>query len=168
MGKTENKRPSAAPIERLTTTQRKKAMLAALEKSLGIVTKACEMSGTNRRNFYEWLAKDARFKERVEAIAEKTVDFAESKLFELINGIKVADPNGGHYTRPPCKTAIIFYLKTKAKHRGYIERVETTGADGTPLFANNDAITQAATSVMSMTDEERAARLAEIKKSGDK
>ena len=27
----------------------------------------------------------------------------------------------------------MFYLKTKGKHRGYVERNETTGKDGGPL-----------------------------------
>lgn len=50
---------------------------------------------------------------------ESTIDKAESKLFENI------DDNDD--------TAIIFYLKTKGKHRGYVERSEVTGPDGTAL-----------------------------------
>jgi hypothetical protein len=33
--------------------------------------------------------------------------------------------------------AIKFYLKTKAKHRGYIERQEFTGKDGEPILGFN-------------------------------
>lgn len=51
---------------------------------------------------------------------ESMVDVAESKLFE---NIKDND-----------NTAIIFYLKTKGKHRGYIERSELAVADGKGLF----------------------------------
>lgn len=29
--------------------------------------------------------------------------------------------------------AIIFYMKTKGKNRGYIERIETSGKDGGPI-----------------------------------
>ena len=50
---------------------------------------------------------------------EAMTDFAENKLYELI---KEGD-----------KTAIIFYLKCKAKNRGYVERQEMTGKDGQPL-----------------------------------
>lgn len=50
---------------------------------------------------------------------EALTDFAENKLFELI---KAGD-----------KTSIIFYLKCKAKNRGYVERQELTGKDGLPI-----------------------------------
>ena len=33
-------------------------------------------------------------------------------------------------------TAIIFFLKTKAKHRGYVERHEYTGKDGKDIVIN--------------------------------
>lgn len=50
---------------------------------------------------------------------ERMLDFAEGKLYEKI---KEGD-----------NTAIIFYLKTQGKGRGYIERQEFTGTDGKPI-----------------------------------
>lgn len=52
-------------------------------------------------------------------ILDQTLDVAESKLITAI-------------TEGELK-AVFFYLKTKGKHRGYTERVESTGADGGPM-----------------------------------
>lgn len=88
----------------------KKAMLAALEQSLGIVTTAAKASGVSRAQHYTWLEKDAKYKQAVEDMANIALDFAESKLHTLI---KSGSP-----------AATIFYLKTKGKARGYVERSE--------------------------------------------
>ena len=91
--------------------QPKKAkMLKALEKSLGVVTTACKMAKVGRTTYYEWLDKDPEFKKAVDDFNNIALDFAESKLYELIQEGNV--------------TATIFYLKTKGKKRGYIERQE--------------------------------------------
>ena len=93
------------------TANSKKAMLTALEKSMGIVTTACRSVGIEPRTHYNWLKDDPAYKEAVEVIADTALDFAESSLFKQIQeGIP---------------TSTIFYLKTKGKKRGYIERVET-------------------------------------------
>ena len=56
--------------------------------------------------------------EQVKDIENVALDFAESQLHQQIGkGI-------------PSST--MFYLKTKGKHRGYVERTEITGADGMP------------------------------------
>lgn len=96
--------------KKLSTRYKKKAMLEALEKSLGIVTTACKHVGVSRRTYYNWLATDEVFKKAVNDIGDIALDFAESKLYELIKEANVA--------------ATLFYLKTKGKHRGYIERQE--------------------------------------------
>jgi hypothetical protein len=88
----------------------KKAMIEALEKSLGIVTTAAKQVGIARSTHYLWLETDPDYKMAVEGISDMTLDFAESQLHKRMK----ADSD----------TAIIFYLKTKGKKRGYIERSE--------------------------------------------
>lgn len=117
-------------------SDRKKAVLAALEESHGIVSRAVQVAEIARSTFYEWCKSDPEFNAAVEAINESAIDFVESKLFEKINGVTLSKsgPDGELlYSQPPSDTAIIFYLKTKAKKRGYIERQEITGADGGPV-----------------------------------
>ena len=100
------------------TEQHKKAMIEALEKSLGVVTTACKQVGIGRTTFYGWLQEDNEFAKEVDDIQNIALDFAESQLHR-----QIGDGN---------TTATIFYLKTKGKKRGYIERQEITGADGMP------------------------------------
>ena len=100
------------------TEQHKKAIIEALEKSLGVVTTACKTVGIGRTTFYGWLQDDAEFAKEVDDIQNIALDYAESQLHKQIG-------NGN-------TSATIFYLKTKGKKRGYIERQEITGADGMP------------------------------------
>lgn len=92
------------------TEQHKKAMLDALEKSLGVVTAACRAVGIGRTTHYLWMQDDAEYKKAVEELGDVALDFAESQLHQQIKS--------GN------STATIFYLKTKGKHRGYVERQE--------------------------------------------
>ena len=96
----------------------KKAMIEALEKSLGVVSTACKAMGISRQTHYNWL-KDQEYKAAVEELSEVAVDFAESHLHKLIR-----DGN---------PAATIFFLKTKGKGRGYIERQEIAVAEKKPL-----------------------------------
>ena len=102
------------------TDTRKKAMLAALEKSLGVVTTAARQVGIERTTHYNWLKEDEEYKRAVESLDDVALDFAESKLHSLIQNEDTA--------------ATIFYLKTKGKKRGYIERQEVTGSEGAPII----------------------------------
>ena len=94
----------------------KKAMLEALEKSLGIVTSACKSVDISRETHYRWLREDADYKAAVEALTDVALDFAESQLHKQIK-----DGNS---------TATIFFLKTKGKKRGYVERQELDVSTG--------------------------------------
>lgn len=89
---------------------RKKLMLSALQKTLNNVTAACKIANVPRRTFYDWLENDPEFKKETEEIPEMVVDFAEDALLKKI---KSGDT-----------IATIFYLKTKGKKRGYIEKQE--------------------------------------------
>lgn len=99
----------------------KKAMVESLEKNLGIVTAACIQVGIARSTHYLWMTNDEEYKLAVEDIENMTLDFAESRLH---NKIREGDT-----------TATIFFLKTKGKKRGYIERVENvlSGDKDNPL-----------------------------------
>jgi hypothetical protein len=101
------------------TAERKKEVLEALKSVLGIVSAACDKASVTRGTFYRWCETDKAFDESVKEITERAIDFAESKLLEQIK-----DGN---------TTATIFYLKTKGKARGYVERSELTGIDGAPV-----------------------------------
>lgn len=105
------------------TERNKKAVLETLKKSMGIISTACEKAGIGRTTFYEYMKTDPEFKAEVEAINERSIDFVESKLFEKMSGVRVQGQNGV-YAIPPSDTALIFYLKTKGKNRGYVERQE--------------------------------------------
>jgi predicted DNA-binding transcriptional regulator AlpA len=100
--------------------QIKKALIDALEKSLGVVSTACKKVKISRTTFYKYLKEDPTFAKEVKEIEDVALDFAESQLF---NQIKEGNT-----------TATIFYLKTKGKRRGYIERQEITGADNKPII----------------------------------
>ena len=86
-------------------------MIEALEKSLGIVTTACKSCGVARSTHYGWMKEDEEYKAAVEDIADIAIDFAESQLHKQIQGGEVS--------------STIFYLKTKGKKRGYVEKTET-------------------------------------------
>lgn len=112
-----------------SNTIKKKAVLEALENSLGVVTPACNKVGIARKTFYGWLKADKQFKIDVDELSNVALDFTESKLHEKIEGVLVSrglNKEGEEiiYSVPPSDTAIIFYLKTKGKNRGYIETLE--------------------------------------------
>jgi predicted DNA-binding transcriptional regulator AlpA len=86
----------------------KKELLSALKKNLGIVSSACDALGVSRTTYYKYYNEDEDFKKQVNDIGEATIDFAESSLFELIRSGNTA--------------ATIFFLKTKGKKRGYVEK----------------------------------------------
>ena len=104
------------------TLHNKKALLEALESSLGVVTTACKKVGVARVTYYDYYNKDEAFKASVDDLSNVALDFAESMLHKQIkDGI-------------PSST--IFYLKTKGKKRGYVEKqeIDISGSVSSLLF----------------------------------
>ena len=101
------------------TEQKKKDMLEALEASLGIVSTAAKKANVGRTTHYRWMEEDQEYKKAVNQIQDSVLDFAESHLYKLV---KEGNP-----------AATIFYLKTKGKKRGYIERQEIEVTERKPL-----------------------------------
>jgi hypothetical protein len=92
------------------TNTKKRAMIKALESTLGIVSTACKKVGVSRITHYEWYKTDDEYKAGVDSVADIALDFAESQLHKQISG---GNP-----------TSTIFYLKTKGKKRGFVEKTE--------------------------------------------
>jgi len=101
------KRISVADIEPLI--EKNKGNVAAIARSLGV-----SWGTVNNR-----IAGSAVLQQAVAAARESMIDNAESALYK-----QILDGN---------ITAIIFFLKTRGKKRGYVERQEVTGADGGPI-----------------------------------
>lgn len=110
------------PASKQTSTVRKRSMLKALEKSLGVVTTAAKSAGIDRQTHYNWMEKDPNYKAAVESIADIALDFAESQLHENM--------------RKGSDAATIFYLKTKGKKRGYVEKSELDISGGMKIVWN--------------------------------
>src|SRR3990167_6210629 len=86
----------------------------AITGSKGFVTVIAKRLNVSPRHVYRVIDKYATAQEALETEREGMKDFAEGKLFEKINAGDT--------------TALIFYLKTQAKDRGYVERQEVAGA----------------------------------------
>ena len=96
------------------TITKKNAMIKALTSSLGVIKPALDMVGLSRNTHDDWMRNDPEYRARVEEVYEIDLDFGE-------NALRKAMKNGS-------VPAIIFYLKTKGKKRGYQESstVDTT------------------------------------------
>jgi hypothetical protein len=90
--------------------QVKNNIVDAMIQSLGNVSEVCNKLNISRTTFYNYYNNDIEFKEQIDDIKNIALDFVESKL---IGKIKDGDI-----------VAILFYLKTQGKKRGYVERVE--------------------------------------------
>ncbi len=82
-----------------------------IKGSGGYVTVVAGRLNVSRQHVYTLIKKYKTVADAIQDEREKQKDYAEGKLQEQIKAGNM--------------TAIIFYLKTQAKARGYVERVET-------------------------------------------
>lgn len=113
--KEENQSP-AQGIKSAKIQQTKKALIEAMQKNLGVVSAACRAVGIDRSTFYLYVKTDPVFAESVKDVEDIALDFVESKAYEQI--------------KEGNTSMIIFYLKTKGRRRGYIERQEVEHSGG--------------------------------------
>lgn len=85
-------------------------MIDALHKTKGLVYLAAENIGCDPSTIFRRANVSEGVANAIKRARGRMVDLAEAKLWQLIN-----DGN---------PTAILFFLKTQAKDRGYIERTE--------------------------------------------
>ena len=99
-------------------------IIKALGETQGLLTMAARKAGVSYTTVKRYAAEFPSVKQAVQDAKESMLDFAEGKLYQKI---KAGD-----------NTAILFYLKTQGKGRGYIERQELTGEGGKPIEVEHD------------------------------
>lgn len=117
-----NKMLQSKKKEQKRTEITKDVLLQHMEQNMGNVTLACHFGKCSRATFYRYYNNDDAFKLAVNDIKEIAIDICESELWKLIKDGNVP--------------SILFFLKTQGKSRGYVERQELTGQDGTPINWN--------------------------------
>ena len=94
-------------------------MIKAIQDAEGNLSEAARQLECSRQTVHNYINKYVTVEQAYHDINEQTIDMVEGKLLDQIRKGNI--------------TAIIFYLKTKAKHRGYVERQEITGKEGEGL-----------------------------------
>ena len=97
-------------VTNVTSSTKKDNFLKALKNNLGNISQACKSSKISRQTYYRWIDDDVEFEEQCKNVEESLLDLAENRLLEKIDKYDT--------------TSIIFFLKTKGKKRGYIEKQE--------------------------------------------
>ena len=88
-----------------STATMKAKLLTALEKSLGVVTRACKTAKCDRGTFYNYYNSDEAFKKSVDGLNEVAKDFIEDAAYRQV---KAGD-----------SSLIKYMLSTKCRDRGY-------------------------------------------------
>lgn len=98
----------------------KKNFLNAYAKSNGVISRACEESGVDRKSVYDWKKHDDDFLIAMEMVIDTQIDYVESKLLDRIE-------------EGDADQLIQFYLKAKAKQQGYGKDSVDVTSGGKPI-----------------------------------
>lgn len=100
----------------MKVTQKRKSkankdmFIEEFRKTDGNIFKACKAVPMERKNYYRWMEKDKGFAQQVDDVCEEMNDKVQGKIMDEIDlgNDKV----------------MMFWAKTKMKHRGFVERTE--------------------------------------------
>ncbi len=90
-------------------------ILDTLEKHQGLVALTALSLKVSLQTIYNYRDRYPSIAKKIEELRERRTDRVELQLYDKIEEGDIA--------------AIIFYLKTQGKSRGYVERTELTGAE---------------------------------------
>jgi predicted site-specific integrase-resolvase len=114
-----NTQQNATPIKKPERHIIEKAIL----KAFGNISLIAKSLDVDRTTLYKWI-EDENLKDALVEGRNSRIDFVESKLDQKINDGDT--------------TAIIFFLKTQGKERGYVERQEFNHQVNQPIFQSLD------------------------------
>ena len=115
-------------IHAMTPRFKVKDVEDALRASLGIRTAAAAIlkkkyGSCSPNTVKNYILKHPKLQAVLDDVLDQNLDVAESKILKWVNEGNLK--------------AVIFFLTTKGKHRGWVRRVENTGADGGPVKVEN-------------------------------
>lgn len=91
-------------------------IIQALKQAGGIAADAARLLGCERSNIWNRLKKSKELQAARDEARAETLDLCESVLIECIKAKNLG--------------AVVFYLKTQGRDRGYVERSEVAGVEG--------------------------------------
>lgn len=103
---------------------KKQDLITAIQKYNGNISAIARSFDVTRAAIYDYIEKRPELKELIQQERETIIDDVESELFK--------------HAKRGNLSAMIFFLKTQGKKRGYVERSEITGADGQAITVRWD------------------------------
>jgi len=153
------------PLHTLQFKSKKRPENEKLIKSFyqwrGIKMHICTNLGICRPTLDKWIREDKELSDAYQDALEASIDHAESKLMELIDGVLIQDYDFQGkpmvYKRPPDIKALNTFLMCKGKNRGYVAKaeVEHSGNKDNPLVSVNyivPSVAPALDSIKQITD----------------
>lgn len=92
----------------LDTETKKEMFVNLFTRKKTNIAETCKAMGISRRTYYNWYKEDEDFSESIDEAREALLDWAEGRLRSRM--------------RAGSDAAVIFFLKTQGKKRGYVER----------------------------------------------